>query len=62
MQYDPRPMFLKQQEKQQQAVVHLVYQVQWVPERKQSTSEKISLTVVIDQSKDIAYSIKMVGS
>lgn len=32
MQYDLRPMFLKQQEDQQQAVVHLVYQIQWVPE------------------------------
>jgi hypothetical protein len=32
MQYDLRPMFLKQQEGQRQAVVRLVYQIQWVPE------------------------------
>ena len=39
MQYDLRPMFLKQQEKQQQVVVLLVCQIGWAPESKQYTSK-----------------------
>lgn len=33
-QSDLRSMFLRQQEKQQQAAVRLVYQIQWVPEKQ----------------------------